>query len=297
MKLQVNFVGDWIDSLRESLFDEWGYDVSKVTDDEIPQLYFNAVNRHPQAKVRKVVLSDTFSCPRELETGWKLLRTRVEDGEDLTPNLSKLVNKIRYKDLMLNDWGIHHFHLGDKMEGSFVNRNKPLLFALLKDDKFYVIDIYDHSSWLDRDIIEVIHRNWPKAIENKIIRGVQESKGLSEDQQYKFRKSGINLPITVDDGTTYFLIGGGLAGGVSTFVTVREIDKQKLILKELELLLQHYLMNRPEVFEGTDYNGISDVNALLSIQGSQYTVVIPEYGISIDIERLLDEGHTLNSST
>lgn len=285
MKLQVNFVGDWINSLRQSLSDEWGYNVSKITDDRIPQLYFNAVNKRPQAKARNVIVSDIFSCPKRLEKGWRLLRDRVEIGEDLTPNLSKLVNKVRYNDPMLSDWGIHHFHLGDKMEGSFVNRDNPLLFALLKDDDFYVIDIYDHSSWLDRDIIEVIHRNWPKAIEDKIIRGVQESKGLSEEQQYKMRKGGINLPITVNDGTTYYLMGGGLTGGVSTFVVKKEVDIQKSILKRLEVALESHLTQNLEIFEGTIYDGKSDIKAMLKIEGSQYTVVFPDYGISIDIEQ------------
>lgn len=285
MKLQVDFVGDWIDSLRQSLFDEWGYSISKITDDEIPQLYFNAVNKRPQAKARNVIVSDIFSCPTRLEKGWELLRGRVEIGEDLTPNLSKLVNKIRYKDLMLSDWGIHHFHLGDKMEGSFVNRDNSLLFALLKGDYFYVIGIYDHSSWLDRDIIEVIHRNWPKAIEDKIIQGVQESKDLSEEQQYKFRKCSINLPITVNDGTTYYFMGGGLTGGLSTFVVKKEVDIQKTILKQLEVGLESYLTQNLEIFNGAEYDGKSDIKAMLKIEGSQYTAVFPDYGISIEIEQ------------
>lgn len=87
-------------------------------------------------------------------------------------------------------------------------RTGPLLFARVTKEVFYAIDIYTHDDFADAEIVEVIHRNWPKSIEHWILRGIQTG-GLTPDQREVLRKKRYNSFVQVTDGTTYAPIGGG----------------------------------------------------------------------------------------
>ncbi|MCY9865474.1 hypothetical protein OTK49_23400 [Vibrio coralliirubri] len=280
MKLKSNFFGDWINIQKDILTNHWGYDVSSVPDKEIPFVYFNAEQRRPELKVRQVVLADTFSCPTNLESGWKRLKGLIESGRDLTPNLSKLVNKLNNKDSMLNDWGVHHFHLGEKMKGNFIERTGPLLFALLVEDKFYAIGIFNHDSWADQDIVEIIHRNWPSIVEQYQIKGVISSTPLTEQERLTLRKKNANSNVTVQDGTVYAPIGGGMVSSGFNLQAVMTKDRQKMFLRKLEKHLDSQLESLREVFEKQGYNGELELEALLDITEDKYTALFPKYGVS-----------------
>lgn len=280
MELKADFFNDWLQILKNILSNQWGYDTSSVSESEIPYLYFNAEKRRPKRKKRKVFLADSFVCAPELEGGWKALRKRVEDGESLDPNLSKLVDKLGNKDAMLNDWGVHHFHLGECMEERFVERTGPLLFALLADHGFYVIGIFNHGSWVNQDIIEIIHRNWPTVIEKYEIRSDISSTQLTEEERSTLRKSNVNSMVTVKDGTSYFPIGGGLAGRGFNLQAVIETDRQKIMLSELEKEVASHLESWRVIFENHGYTEESEIEASLSIEGTDYIVTFPKYGFS-----------------
>lgn len=53
-------------------------------------------------------------CPSELQFGLDLVMTNIEQGVDLGPYLSKKIADLDYDDDLLNDWGVHHLHLGTK---------------------------------------------------------------------------------------------------------------------------------------------------------------------------------------
>jgi hypothetical protein len=172
VKLKSDFFSDWLNILKDILENHWGYDVSNISAEDLPFIYFNAEKRRPDQRVRVLELSDAFSCPPSLQAGWDRLKMLVESGGDLTSNLSKLVNRINNKDSLLNDWGVHHFHLGENLNGQFIERTAPLLFALVTKDRFYAINIFNHGAWADEDVIEIIHRNWPEAISKYKIQNV-----------------------------------------------------------------------------------------------------------------------------
>lgn len=284
MKLKANFFSDWVEMLKDILSNHWSYNISSISDDEIPLFYFNAKDRRPEKKVRELILADSFVCPQELNEGWEKLKKKVEDGEDLTPNLSKLIKKIKNKDSMLNDWGVHHFHLGEDMEDSFIKRTGPLLFALLVDDNFYAIGIFDHDSWANQDIVEIIHRNWPMVIDSYRLRGaIDMSYHVDEQERLTFRSAGVNTFTSVNDGTIYAPIGGGFAGSrFNTQAVMRKI-KQKALLEALEKDLDNELNSMQEIFEQQGYEGDLEVEATLVIVGTQYKAVFPKYGIIVPL--------------
>ncbi|MGR7922791.1 hypothetical protein ACU6RQ_17115 [Zobellella denitrificans] len=201
MQLKSNFVGDWISTLKDILENHWGYDTAGVTDEHLPYVYFNAEKRRPDQRPRKIILSDTFKCPENLQTVWNRLQGLIETGQDITPNLSKLIKQLHNKDSMLNDWGVHHVHLGNSIKGEFIERTGPLLFALITKENFYAIGVYEHGVWADTKIVEIIHRNWPSEVAQYQKKGIISATEITEQQRLTLRAKNANSFVTVNDGT------------------------------------------------------------------------------------------------
>src|SRR5258708_299506 len=86
-------------------------------------------------------------------------------GKNLNPYLSRKLLDATYSDPLLNDWGIHHLHLGLSVESDgFVERDDSLLFAVVRDDGLYLLDTLAHGAWTDNSLVEIIHTNWPELI-------------------------------------------------------------------------------------------------------------------------------------
>ena len=140
--------------------------------------------------------------------------------------------------VLLNDWGIYHFHLGDSLEKTgFIKRTGPVLFARVTDEYFYMLDILGHGSWSQQRLVEIIHTNWQESVSLfKIPEGYRLSNAPPSDEDIaQFRKYGISTFIQISDGTTYFSLGGGYSrSGLSMDVrvtcnccsaTVRKLEK------------------------------------------------------------------------
>lgn len=67
-----------------------------------------------------------------------------------------------HNDLLLNDWGIHHFHLGLAPEpGGYQQRTGPLLYAWVADSDLYAITIQAHAAWTDEVLLNEVLDHWP----------------------------------------------------------------------------------------------------------------------------------------
>lgn len=291
MKLKVDFYGDWINALRDVLTNDWGCDISAVSDDKIPYLYFNTENRRPPQKKREVILADTFVCPKYLEAAFKRLVNRVENGEDLTGNLSKLVSRADKKDLMLNDWHVHHFHLNENADGSFAHGSEFLVFAWLANNKFHVIGIFPHNDWLNQTVIETMHRNWPldlnryKLIHDKEISAYKNKNNIiicddvdlsrvSKEILHDKREKGVFTPVVTDDGTIYIF-------SYSVFDVYCFTINQKDVLERLEKELADMFECVKPDFEDRGYDGLSNIEAYLEVTDTHYVAVFPVYKIGI----------------
>lgn len=281
MKIKSDFVGDWLELLKNVLEHEWGYDTTNIPDEEIPLLYFNAKSRRPDSRPRKVRVSNTFNCPSELQPGWSRLKALIESGADITGNLSKLTNKLHSKDSMLNDWGVYHFHLGVKMAGTFVERTGPLLFALVTIDEFLAIGVYQHGAWANTDIVEIIHKNWPHVIEKNKIYGVEPAAGMTEKERLTLRRKNVNSLISVSDGMVYGPFGGGVVAAGYNIHAVIQTDKQIDRLKVLE----KYLHSMADVVEGAliqrGYDVEPELDVKLEITPSEYLGVFPKFNVAV----------------
>jgi len=101
-----------------------GYVVNpNLSNRDISITYFNLQRRRIASAPRKVVLSAEFSCPSTHIAGLELIKTKAANGEDLVPHQSTRLNDPSFDDALLNDWDIHHLHLGTTIQpNGFVER-------------------------------------------------------------------------------------------------------------------------------------------------------------------------------
>lgn len=280
MKLRMDFKADWHAILKAEMASSFGMDVASVGPDA-PVLFFNAVQRRVSPRPRIVYLSDTFSCPEKLVRGWDKLKKKFEAGEDLTAHLSKLVVKTKRTDQMLNDWGIHHFHLGEEVKQGWVERTGELLFARVTQDAIYVVGLYDHGDWVDDTIVETVHRNWPDSISQWKMNGTKGD-SLTPDQRGSLRKKKLNAFFTTRDGTTYGPLGGGVTFTGQNIMAIVEMDKFHDFLERLELALVDIAQIIEPHLRLRGYQGTEEVEATLKLPKGYFAAFFPAYGVMIN---------------
>jgi hypothetical protein len=128
---------------------------------------------------------------------------RLEAGDDLTPMLSRRVatawieahpsqpmQHSDHLDILLNGWGIHHFHL---REGG---RDDDLLLAIMRPEDAHVIAVGDHRSFDDESLLEDAIRAWPHLFHaSEFVIGLEQSnRGHLAD----LRNHGVSTFIEVD---------------------------------------------------------------------------------------------------
>jgi hypothetical protein len=90
--------------------------------------------------------------------------------------------KATYEDQLLNDWGIIHFHLGLRDAQGNVPRTGVVLFAFVRGDVVHCIGFFDHRSWSKIEVLEILQRNWPHAVEHARVKGVTGLDVTDEDR-------------------------------------------------------------------------------------------------------------------
>ena len=97
----------------------------------------------------------------------------------MSPYMSKTIIDADSHDSMLDHWGIYHFHLGTELEesGNFIRRTGDILLCRIDDKYAYFITILPHgrnvpAPWYRKELIEIIHKNWPESIRHALATGV-----------------------------------------------------------------------------------------------------------------------------
>lgn len=217
----ANFRADYVAAIKE-LLSLAGVRVGKtVSDGDVSRAYWNTQLRLVEPRPRAVHLSSNLTNFGNSQ-GVSLLQKKFEAGENVNAHQSKALLNSEHRafhDLLFNDWGIQHFHLGAALEPSgFVNRTGDLLFAVVRPDDVYFITVLPHGAWVELGMLETIHTNWPDLLPRAV--GVS-GRRLTEDQMRTLRKKHFNFFPQVSDGTTYFPAGGGyMVSGVNARVQV-----------------------------------------------------------------------------
>lgn len=171
---------------------------------------FNALKRRVTAKPRDVHMSREISVPHECRDGFKQLKAKLTAGDDVTPHLSTRLLKADFSDALLNDWGIHHFHLEivpHATKAGFVKRTDPVLLAHITDTAAYLIAVAVHDHWAEQRYLDILRTNWPELLVPFRVPG-RVGSTISDKEVERLRKSGVNAILRVGD-ESYTGLGGG----------------------------------------------------------------------------------------
>lgn len=121
------------------------------------------------------------------------------------PFVATTTSRSKDKDLLLNDWNIHHLHLdirAHQNHPSFFRRTDDILFVIFQPNAVYFIDILPHENdvWGSKNLIDVILNNWPNNCLVHELFGVMrpEENFSSADRNY-LRKAGIPTGIKMGE--------------------------------------------------------------------------------------------------
>lgn len=233
-----------------------GYNVVDVTDDhELVRGYFGVCRRLISLEPRHILKSKNFSYIPEHRNALTEIEQLILDGGDLSPYLSKKIANFNYNDPLLNDWGIHHLHLGTEVEqDGFINRTGPLLYCRFEGDCAYFIDILPHGNWTSQKLITTMHDNWPELL-SFFFDGVTEKETRLSDEEIKeLRRKKINYFINMDDGTTYSPLGGG---STCAGTNIYDVTRTNQYLGEVDRKQQEIIADFPEIENRARERGIS----------------------------------------
>ena len=167
-------------------------------------LHFRA--RRIPRKSRDVVASSEIQSKRDGFPAVDAITREFRSGGDLGPWLSDSVRRQmtdHKADLMFNDWGISHFHLGRMfLNPRKVKRSSDLLFAYVEIDHVVLLDIQPHGSWSLHSLLEILLRTHPADMTRYELKGVMGSgSNRTADDVLKLRKAG---------ASTYYEVNGRL---------------------------------------------------------------------------------------
>jgi hypothetical protein len=259
--LSVNLLQDLIQEMRKDLVANCYDESALVTDEAAHFAYYNVLHRLIHTCARRVLKATNFDCPVQYRLGLSALEAKISAGGDLSPHLSSRIRKHDFNDAMLNDWGIHHLHLGIEIgENGFVERTGLVLFVKFEASKAYFIGVKTHKSWSDQDCLRILHANWPESIATyRLPEGVSLRHLVSDKEVQDLRKAKINTPIEVEPGVIYQTIGGGYASsgasknassGVSIKVTEAVMRDRRCCKKLEQMLFERFDTIRNEAMRG-----------------------------------------------
>lgn len=313
MEIEINLYQDWSEIILKEIedlkqkgfifesFDEWYKKRSKDLNDQqiekaelierykkhLLYLYFNLQVKVVEPKPRKVSFPVNFACPSQFLEGYFRLIDKVRVGVSLFSNLSKNIFASSYTDGLLFHWGIHHFHLGinqDKKHKHFVERTGQILYAMVTEEYFYVITIATHGKWTDMELLKILKRNYPEALDTFKINGVKkEERELTENELKNLRSKNANTTTEID-GDIYSIIGGGVVSSGLSMQAVLNKDRAYFFLKKAEETIKN---NMPKIKE--EYlKEIVFENDLIKLkmeklENDRITMVCKDYGFSVSL--------------
>lgn len=235
MEIEIDLSSDWIKYMRSKIITS-GYSADMTEHpDDLSYKFFNIYRRRVPELSRTVHEPSKFSCPQEHQSGYIALKNKFANGDDVAPYLSKKILSNNYEDPLLNDWGIHHFHLGEYISNGFADRTGPLLFALVRDADIYCIDIKAHGAWSEQNLIRTLHEEWPETIEKYRIKGIS---GLTyqptNNDVAQFRKAGVQTMVQLDEGVVYAPIGGGYSTAGTSIQAQMSADHYRHLVCNIE---------------------------------------------------------------
>ena len=261
IKANLDIIGDYSQVLRDRLVNQTGLpraDVDRITDnDKLILAYFRTLRRFVAPLPRNIHKARDFVCPAEYHDALAKIERKIRRGESINPHLSRKLLEIDYNDLLLNDWGIQHLHLGTReydtgKHKGFIQGTKELLYVYFDQECAYFIKILAHSDFTSQILLQAIHDNWPNVLascHNPHITGDH----ITDKQIRELRRKNVNFCVALSDGTSYVAVGGGItASGDNAFDVMRTNYLHHWAQQQTEKVLE----NMPGMIERLKQRGL-----------------------------------------
>lgn len=236
--------------------------------------FYSVLFRDISGEIRPVVWSKQLAekraqgliSPVQLDAIGEITKAS-NSGSSLRHFMSTNISNASFEDKMYSDWKIAHLHLNLRLSSKpkhqtklthFVERSGPILFAFPYQSGLYLIDIRAHGDnnpdvWVERNLFEIIHENWPHIIEDHRMENMRNTKDApTPTSQIKIlRDKNVNSFITMGDGTTYRPLGGGLSSAGSNINITIHTDglfhKINSYLEEIKQRIDELVINIDQV--------------------------------------------------
>lgn len=228
--VEPDIIGDYVGILRDRLIYRIGYPKSTVDNicnhDELILTYFRVLRRFVSSIPRTIRKARDFVCPPEHLDALVQIENKIKIGNSINPYLSRKLIDLDYNDLLLNDWGIQHLHLGKTVytkgnHKGFIEGTKELLYVYFDEECAYFIKILGHSDFTAQILLQTIHDNWPDVLASNHNPHVSGD-NLRDIEIKELRRKHANYCLALRDGTSYLPIGGGMTGsGDNAYDVVR----------------------------------------------------------------------------
>jgi hypothetical protein len=261
--IELDFSEDWLDTIRTALV---GLGYKAPNDPEKLQFaYTNLLKRLVPARPRKVHLAKGLLCPPALRAGLAEVTRKIEAGESVEQHLSTLLERRDYNDGMLNDWGLHHLHLGTRSQRRrhrrFTDRTGPILFVRFLRDRALFVGVFEHKAtpapFCDIRVLETFWANWPEEMARYELRGIAPSRSAGSGAHTdidleRSRRGGIQGMVTID-GRVFGPMGGGISTAGSSIEVVTVMDRWRFIVADFETKVAE---SKAQIFETASAAGV-----------------------------------------
>lgn len=179
----------------------------------------------------------------------------------------------------MNDWGIHHLHLGTEVDErtGLMKRTGPVLYVRFDNNCAYFIQIMDHGEWANDELIKIMHNNWPDSIKDYLLKDVKFLKPkISNKDRLELRKAGISTFVEIAEDIIYMPMGGGYASSDHNTMAVMQCNRTHNTLRMMETHIKDNIHKFIEsIRTHTDYRG-NDIEFILNISDSDNKVHVIE---------------------
>ena len=201
----------------------------KMSVEDLVARYLEIMNRRIPAEPRTVLFSQeaqeslgslkrkhTKKGSEDAIEAWRTvfhIRRLLTEGKNVLAFLTKNVTRLKSRDGLLWDFGMHHFHLVRRIEkGGFVERSPYLLYAIVTADSAFFVDIRPHPEpgglgWSRHDLRDIVRKSWPDLLEARVVRGV-EGEVLTDREVMNLRGKNVNY-VAREGGRAVGAIGEG----------------------------------------------------------------------------------------
>lgn len=219
-----------------------GLKIPRENKSPLLHLLLNMKKKLIEPRPRLVHFPREFSIHLSVIKGLQILINKMSTGVNINSYQSNRLHGIDFHDNFLNDFGFHHFHLGEKFDTGknkkFIVRTGHVLIAKVDDNCIYVVGIFMHKKgekgyiFTDEKLLQTLYDNWPETLDDCIVSNVTGNK-LSPVDRYNLRSNGYNAFIQLKNNIVISSPGGGMMGNRLSFDVFNESTH---LIRRLELL-------------------------------------------------------------